>query len=188
MMKKIKSLLGKKEGASTILYVIIIFIAILIITAFTDMLIRSFTTSELQSSMDIAGVSSLQTGIDETKLRVEIFEVDSHVVEATYKNLVMKQLNASEKVKSYRFIRTDVENYNSNFGLGISKKNRPQALIDSTMIIVVESSQVFDFFPGAYKTYYDSKDSANFDISYLGKTEDGKVELSVRSVSRIVYR
>lgn len=196
-MKKVSSF-SEKKGGFSLLYVIVIFIAMLIAIGFLDILSRNFHMNELQSSMDIAGVSALQKGVDETKLHVGFRDengqlldniIDVHAVESTYKQFVRDFLNDSNEIIDYRFVKTDVEfDPNSTYGLGQTSKGRPQALIDSTVVIVVDNSQMFDLVPGAYKTYYDSKDGTFFDVNFLGTTEDGKVELMIRSVSRIVYR
>lgn len=187
-MKVLKSFLRNTKGAFSILFVILIFIGVLIATAFMDMLVKSYTLQEVQSVMDVAGVSALQTGVDTRKLRVEIFDVDKHVVESNYKKLVSERMNESNKILSHKFVRTNVETFTETWGLGVTGKSRPQALIDSTMIIVIENSPMWDLIPGANETFYNSRDGEYFDVTYLGKTKDGKVELSIRSVSRIVYR
>lgn len=168
--------------------VIITFIGIILAIGFTDILMRSFTIQEVQSTMDVAGVSALQIGVDQTKLRVEIFDVDEHVVESEYERMVSEILSQGDRIQSFHFIRTDVEQFTSNFGIGGTGKSRPQARLDSQMVIVVDNSQLFDLIPGAYKTFYDSKDGEYFDVNFNGITEDGNVELIVRSVSRVVYR
>jgi len=187
-MKSLKCFLRNTKGAFSILFVILIFIGVMIATAFMDMLVKSYTLQEVQSVMDVAGVSALQTGVDSRKLRVEIFDVDKNVVESNYKRLVSERMNESQKIINYRFVRTTVETFNENWGLGITGKSRPQALIDSTMVIVVENSPMWDLIPGANETFYNSRDGEFFDVTYLGTTQDGQVELSIRSVSRIVYR
>lgn len=188
MLKWLKDKAGKKEGAMTLLYVFLIFIALLVVIGFYDILIRSYTIDEIQSNMDMAGVSALQTSVDETHLRVGEFVIDEHVAKGTFRATLTNTMNGADKILSYRFINSEVELYKDTFGLGQTSKSREQALIDSTIVIVVESSQIFDVVPGAYDTYYNSRDNAYFDVTYLGKTDDGKVELSVRSVSRVVYR
>ena len=172
-MKNLLSILRGKKGAFSILYLIITFIAIILAVGFSDMLVRSYTIEEVQSNMDIAGVSSLQTGIDNTKLRVQQFDVNKNVVESNYKKLVSERLDDSTQIDSFKFVRTEVKVFNGKFGLGQTTKQRPQALIDSTMVIVVNNSQMFDLIPGSYRSYYNSYDNSYFDVNYLGKNEDG---------------
>lgn len=192
MINKLK----KKDGAFSIIAVLVVFIACMVGIGFTDMLIRSYTMNELQSIMDTSGVSALQQGVDRVKLRIEEFDVDEHVVESVYKDLVTKRIDDSERILDYQFVRTKVDlmlegdelNKWGKWGVGYSSKKHPQARLDSTMIIVVGNSHVFDMVPGLYRTFYDSRNDTNFAVTYMGKTEDGNVELAVRSVSRIVYR
>jgi len=187
-MKKCKRFWFNVKGAFSIWFAILAFLAVLIITALGDALVRGYVINEVQSIMDVAGTSALQTGVDQTKLRLEIFEVNKNVVESNYKAMVSEELNRSQKIAGYRFLDTEIEVFNENWGLGQSSKSRPQAMLDSTMVIVVEGSPVFDLIPEAYQWFYNSRGNSYFNVSYIGQTNDGKVELLVRSVSRIVYR
>lgn len=187
-MKKCKQFWLNVKGAFSIWFAILAFLGVLTITALGDVLVRGYVINEVQSIMDVAGTSALQSGVDQTKLRLEIFEVNKNVVESNYKAMVSQELNRFPKIAGYQFLDTDVEVFNENWGLGQSSKSRPQAMLDSTMVIVVEGSPVFDLIPGANQWFYHSKSNSYFDVSYIGKTNDGKVELLVRSVSRIVYR
>lgn len=187
-MKRLKQMLKNKKGSFSILFIILTFTGVLIATAFVDILIESWTIEEVQSIMDTSSVSALRVGVNETKLRVGTFEVDKNMVESKYEQLVGGLLSTSTKIKSYRFISTKVQTFTENWGTGITTKSHPQALIDSRMVIVVEGSPTFDLIPGTAKTFYDSRSGSSFEVSYVGATKDGNIELAIRSVSRIVYR
>lgn len=189
MKNRLREFLRKKDGGFPIIFVILIFVGCMVAVGFTDLLVRNYTMDEVQSKMDVAGISSLQSGVNTEKLRVQEFVVDKALVKNNYMTMMRQTMQNSDKIKDYKFYgEPKVDVINSKFGIGNSSQNRPQAIIDSTMIIVVDSSQVFDLIPGAYDRYYNSKDGQYFDVKYNGKNEDGKVELSVRSVSRLVYR
>lgn len=187
-MKRLKQMLKNKKGSFSILFVILTFIGVLIVTAFVDILIESWTIEEVQSIMDTSSVSALRVGVDETKLRVGIFDVDKNIVKSKYEQLVGGLISSSKKIKSYKFVSTNVQTFTENWGTGVTTKSRPQALVDSRMIIIVEGSPTFDLIPGTAKTFYDSRSGSNFQVSYVGTTKDGNIELAIRSVSRIVYR
>lgn len=188
-MNALKRFWNNKKGNFSILFVTLVLISVLVVTAFVDILKESWSIQEVQSIMDVAGVSALRTGVDETKLRVEIFKVDTNLVESKFNQMVSNELEGSEKIVDYRFVRTKVKQYApENWGLGQTSKARPQAMIDSTMVITVEASPTFDMIPGTAKVFYDSKSQSDFEVTYNGRTQDGKIELTIRSVSRIVYR
>lgn len=187
-MERLKKTIKSVKGSFSILFVILTFIGVLMATAFVDILIESWSMQEVQSVMDTAGVSALRVGVDETKLRVEEFYVDKDVVENEYEKLVGQLLSQSKKIKNVHFRRTIVENFTEKWGTGETTKARPQALLDSTIIIVVEGSPIFDLIPGTAELFYDSRKGSNFEVTYLGETQDGDIELAIRSVSRIVYR
>lgn len=187
-MNALKRFLKNTKGNFSILFVILVMIAVLVVAAFLDIVSRSWTIQEVQSVMDVAGVSALRTGVDETKLRLEQFDVDANVVESSYIRMITNQLEGSSKINDFRFIRTKVTKYNENWGMGQASKARPQAMIDSTVIITVEANPLFDLIPGTARWFYDSKSQTNFQVTYNGQTQDGEVELTIRSVSRIVYR
>ncbi|BBW98912.1 hypothetical protein [Geobacillus subterraneus] len=177
-----------KQGSFAIVVAIVVFVGALTVTAFIDMLSRTYLLNEVQSIMDVSGTSALRTGVDEVQLRTGDFALDRDLVEANYRRMVEEQVRSLSKIVGYQFVDMDVSVFQSNFGLGQTGKPRWQGMIDSTMMIQVEASPVFDLIPGASETFYNAKNSSSFQVSYVGKTEDGKVELLVRSVTRVVYR
>ncbi|TCK01315.1 UNVERIFIED_ORG: hypothetical protein BDK47_1166 [Anoxybacillus amylolyticus] len=180
--------LKEKQGSFAIIVAIVVFVGALTVTAFVDMLSRTYLINEVQSIMDVSGTSALRTGVDVVNLRAEDFRFDKNLVESNYRRMVSDQVGRLPNISHYQFVDMDVSVFQSAFGLGQTGKPRWQGMIDSTMMIQVEASPVFDLIPGATETFYDAKSSSSFQVSYVGKTEDGKVELLVRSVTRVVYR
>lgn len=176
------------RGSFSIIFVIVAFVGALTITAFVDMLSRSFLIGEVQSMMDIAGTTALRMGVDEVYLRAEEFRFNRNEVEIRYRQMIDEQLRNSPKILNYKFVDLDVSAFNSTFGLGETRKSRWQGMIDSTIMVQIEQSPVFDLIPGVSESFYDARSSTYFHVSYAGQTEDGRVELLVRSVTRIVYR
>lgn len=187
-MDKVICFLKNKKGSFSIMFVILTFIGVLVVTAFIDIMKESWTLQEVQSIMDTAGVSALRTGVDEQKLRLEVFEVNEYAVKTTYMNLTEQLFANSKNIHHVTYLPIKVEVFKDNWGIGGVNQQHWQALLDSTIIIHVDGSPVFDLFPNLKKTFYDSRSGRNFDVTYQGTTQDGKIELAVRSVSRIVYR
>ncbi|MDF2879510.1 MAG: hypothetical protein K0R54_67 [Clostridiaceae bacterium] len=185
-----KQLLNNKEGSFAILFVILAFTAITIITGFTDMLYKTYTLNEIQSIMDTAGANALQSGVDQTKLRLEIFDINENFVKNTYVNSVNSSITISNSVREFILTKGNVNfsTWQDDWGLGTSSKLRPQAMIDSVAKVKVKSSLIFDTIPGIAETFYNSRSNSNFTITYNGITSDGNTELIIRSVTRIVYR
>lgn len=187
-MNRVARFIKNTKGSFAILFVILTFIGVLVATAFIDILKESWTLQEVQSIMDTSGVSALRAGIDEQKLRIEEFEINEFAVKTTFMNLTQQLFANSKNIYHVTYLPIEVEVFKDNWGIGGVNKQHWQALLDSTIIIQVDGSPVFDLFPNLKKTFYDSRDGRDFDVTYKGTTQDGKIELAVRSVSRIVYR
>ncbi|MFF2531580.1 hypothetical protein ACFVS2_21970 [Brevibacillus sp. NPDC058079] len=183
-----KQAIKSAKGSFSILFVILTFIGVLMATAFVDILIESWSMQEVQSIMDTASVSALRIGVDEAKLRVGEFKVNDNVVKHEYEKLVSMRFNDTKKIKKLSFYHTDVDLFTEKWGTGITNKARPQALLDSSVVIVVEGSPIFDLIPGTAEVFYNARANSDFEVTYLGETKDGNIELAIRSVSRIVYR
>ncbi|MBP1308770.1 hypothetical protein JOD82_001790 [Paenibacillus sp. 1182] len=187
-MNRLKQLLKNKKGSFSILFVILIFIGVMMVTAFVDILIESWSMQEVQSVMDTSGVSALRASVDETKLRIGEFDVEKNVAISEYKKLVSMRLKDTKKIKSVHFNPIEIESFTEKWGTGETKKARPQVLLDSSVVIVVSGSTIFDLIPGTAEKFYNSRRGSDFEVSYLGTNNDGNIELAVRSVSRLVYR
>ncbi|WPS85486.1 hypothetical protein SMD22_00050 (plasmid) [Brevibacillus halotolerans] len=187
-MNQLKQTIKSAKGSFSILFVILIFIGVLMVTAFVDILIESWSMQEVQSIMDTASVSALRVGVDEAKLRVGKFEVNENIVKSEYKRLVSMRFDDSKKIKKVHFYPTQVELFTEKWGTGVTNKARPQALLDSSVVVVVEGSPTFDLIPGTAEVFYNARSNSDFEVTYLGETKDGNIELAIRSVSRIVYR
>lgn len=174
------------------LFVILCVVAVMIITGFVDILIKSFVLNEIQSIMDVVGTSALRAGVDTQKLRNEVFEIDENFVKQAYKLQINELITTGEKskVRSIYIPTSDIRLtvQNTKWGLGISNKARPQAILDVVARVRVEASSFFDRMSSLQKTFYNSFSDKDFHVTYVGKAEDGSAELIIRSVSRIVYR
>lgn len=189
---KVKTFLKSKQGSMSLLFVILAFISILVITGFVDMVGKAFAIDEVQSIMDVAGNSALQAGVDKTKLRVEIFNIDESFVKSSYLQQVKIAVNAGSNrlIKNLDISPSNIKlkTINGTWGLGQTSKSRPQAILDVVAKVQITSSSVFDNISSIQNLFYSSLSNSSFQISYNGITQDGNIELIIRSVNRIVYR
>ena len=186
-MKFLKNI-KQKEGAISIMMVVALLIAAVILTGFVDLLKRSYTINEVSSIMDVASVTSLRAGVDEEKLRVEVFEVDQSLVVRNYQKMVTEGITGYGHLDSFKFARTKIESFDENWGLGQTGKSRPQVLLDSTVILRIDSNPLFTAAPAIAERFYEARSNGDFEVSYNRITEEGKIEVAVRSVTRVVYR
>lgn len=144
-MKKIMSLLNNQRGSYAIISVILIFIILSAITAYTDIIKKRWTINEVQSVMDASGTNALKTTVDlkglykekvggngyytdENKTDAQIRESLNKIVDTAYKNKIrdayVKELNQqvqlNDVVQGMTVERVDVSFDYSNFGLGKS--------------------------------------------------------------------
>lgn len=187
-MGKIKSFLKNKKGSFSILFVIISFTALLIITAFSDILKESYIINEVQGIMDVAGVSALNASVDKETLREEEFVYDEDMLISVYHQIINQRINAGNVITYKKLLKTEVRHEKSSKGLGEASKVSDQLWLDSVMLVRVKTSNMFDLFPSLQRKFYDSKNNSTFTITVNGQTEDGETELIIRSVSRLVYR
>lgn len=179
-----------KKGVLTIKYVILIMIGIITIVGFFDFTVKSYVFREIQSILDISGVSALQAGVDTTKLRDEIFDVNESYVRKEYKRMIAKSINEDEMITSFKMRDSDIDfhTYRSKWGVGVSNKTHYQAKLDSVARVRIKSSEIFDVHPYISKRYYNSFSNRYFTVQYNGTSENGETELLIRSVTRVVYR
>lgn len=186
----IKLKIKEKKASFSLLYVILALIAVIMITGLMDVMHKAYVINEVQSIMDVAGVSSLRVGVDEKKLRLEIFDINETYVKNTFKYQVTGILKNSSNIKSYnlsdRNIKLNV--IDSTWGLGDSVKKRPQAILDAVITLEIKTSVFFDTVPGISEKFYRSLSGDNFIVTLNGKTGDGYSEVMIRSVSRLVYK
>lgn len=187
-MKKINGFLKDEKGAFSILFVILAFLGVMIITATIDIIKESYVINEVQGIMDVAGISALNASVDRESLRGEELKYSEDVLKSTYHKIIRERINTDGVITYKNIMKTEVVHKVSNQGLGSNSKAKDQLWLDSVMVVRVKTSKVFDLFPSVQKDYYDSKSNSNFSVSVSGETEDGETELIIRSVTRLVYR
>ncbi|MEK3956030.1 MULTISPECIES: hypothetical protein [unclassified Psychrobacillus] len=195
-MRKIRN----KEGAMSLWMVIVLLVAVVVFTGLVEIMQRSFALQEINSVMDTAGVTALSKNVKEEEIekweryyRTGNYKPDINDLvskEGTkhlYKKIVEDDTAHITFIRDTDDAKLTVSSYEDTHGLGTSTLPRPQVEIDSVMIVTVDAHGLFDKIANLNKWYYESRSSENFMISYIGENEDGEVELSIRSVTRIIY-
>lgn len=206
MLKKLQN----EKGSFAIIGAVLIFIVILAISAYSDMITKRWTINEVQSIMDASGSNTLKNTVDLGYLRAEIFALDENnqadtdkldnperaVVSTDYKNKIKtayvreleQQVSTNQTITELDVQTVDVSFEYDTFGLGESEKPRPQITLDSVTKMKVNSQEWMDIMEGMSAEIYSSRNNQTFTVEYQGQTADGQVELIIRSVTRLVYR
>lgn len=201
----IRKLIKEEDGAFSIVSIVVVLIMVLAITAFTDIVNKSFILNEVQGHMDTAGITALQKSIDMTRLRAEQLATDSENVvdiednsmnlsdykdkiNKNYDNELRKRIKINSNIVAIEKENVFVDFTYDNWGFGITSSKRPQIVLDATYKITIRASSEFDNITPLAKQFYSARQSKNFSISYNGRDEDGNIELIIRSVTREAYR
>lgn len=204
MLKRLQN----EKGSFAIIGAVLIFVVILAISAYSDMITKRWTINEVQSIMDASGSNALKNTVDLGYLRAEIFALDENnqadinnnpertVKSTDYKNKVktayiaelQSQVSTNQTITELDVQTVDVTFEYDTFGLGESEKERPQITLDAVTKLKVKSTEWMDVMEGMSAEIYSSRNNQTFTVEYGGKSADGQVELIVRSVTRLVYR
>lgn len=221
-MDIINKIIKNKRGVSSILGVILTLISISIISAYVAMNNMSWTSSEVQSIMDISATDALQDVINSDDLRKEIITVnkadssvnsrtqatlvDQNKVKKTVKSAYMDELNLCLKTNSNLIEKIDLVSFDAgleNTMWGVNSKNlisgemqaRPQLYIDAVVQVTIKEEKNWDIksdykikFFNAKSTQAGYTGNKNKHISVAGVTNDGKIVLTVRTLTRLIYR
>ena len=202
-MKKIKNylhhifeninLIHNKKGAMSIPFIIVMFIIVIFIAGYVDIMRASVVTEEFQGIMDLAGVAALREGIDDAKSFEKYGDDELYysegVIRSTFKELLAKQIktNSQGPIIDYSVnSMTITELKNSKWGLGEVNEGRNQIVLDSIITIVVPVSSVFDNFDQTKSTFYNQLENTEFSVVSVNKKGDNKKVIVVRSVTRLV--
>jgi|HigsolmetaAR206D_1030411.scaffolds.fasta_scaffold00003_141 uncharacterized membrane protein len=214
-MKRLKALWKNERGAYSLIAAILVVILATCLTAYVDIVNMKWALNEVQSVMDSAGINTLQNQVNNKALRAEILSLSSSNSDLTdqdyadtnnqkftpaeqkkykeemrkyYYEEIAKQIKTADKVVDYDVERVDITFSYDDWGLGDTTGKLPQITLESVVRMRVATTPFFDMSSNVSKTFYSSRNNANFTVTYNGVTEDGKTELIVRSVTRLVFR
>lgn len=201
MLNKLKN----NKGSFAIISAILIFTVVLCITAYVDIISKRWVTNEVQSVMDVSGTNTLKTTVDKEYLFKEILAsdpnnpIDKNIKQAdtekykkkivdAYKKEIRSQINTNSTIKELDLENVYVSFDYDKFGLGVTSKSHPQITLTSVSKIRIDTPMFMDYGDGINTQVYNSRSGKNIQITYKGETDDGKTELGVYSVTRLVYR
>lgn len=201
----IRKLIKEEDGAFSIVSIVVVLIMVLAITAFTDIVNKSFILNEVQGHMDTAGITALQNSINMTRLRAEQLATDNDnladtedgtlelsdykdKIKKSYDKELRKRIKINPNITSIKQESILVDFTYDNWGFGTTSSKRPQIVLDATYKITIRASSQFDKITPIAKQFYSARQSRNFSVSYNGRDDDGNIELIIRSVTREAYR
>lgn len=165
------------------------------------------TTNALQNSIDsealrkeILGVKN-NNGISASTTETSIKSdgtgrdtVDMNKVNATLESLFNKELkkntSTGKMITNINIVKFSTELTYDSWGAvyGSKSKERPQLIMDSTVQITLKSSSEFDGLSNHSLKLYNARSGNDFNIKVNGTTADGRVVLTVRTLSRVLYK
>lgn len=206
MVKKIR----EKSGQISVIMVVFIMTLSYMLAGMTDMGTRHWGLKETQSKIDIAGMNALYSSINLESLRHETLEItgggngissdgsgagsiDPSQYEPVVKKAYTDELRAVKYGgKSPNISYVDVDFEYSNFGLGYktnSAKERPQVILESVVSYIVENSNLLDKYDkNLSKQISSSHANTDFTVTIKSTAEDGKAELLIHSITRLVLK
>jgi len=193
--------LYERKGDISITLVILVLISLTFITGYYNAVKIEYSMDEIQSDLDIVGVATLEQIIDYKILKDEIYGLDSkNKVEYNGANLVLQ--NYKDQIKTeyrslvsfntdivprYSIVSQDVYFERSTWGTGNSGNSLPQIVIETVMRLQINISEGHDYTRVLERSFYSSKSNKNLQVLSVGKGNDGKTEIVIRSTVRSLY-
>ncbi len=198
-MTRIFKKLKEQNGEISILFVIISLVLVLYITSELKLFEEQNALDEVQSILDMTGVSTLERVIDIRLLKDELFGIDTNnqmgisdanKVLSGYEDQIKKEYKKSLKfnekiIESYNIDVQDVYFENSTWG---KKGKSPQIILETIVTIKLKVGiGLTDQQTRQLDSFFSSKRGSSIEVVNYGTTEDGIVELTLRSTVRSVY-
>lgn len=199
-----------KSGSTSIIYVVLIMILVMIVAGFVDVTGKVWTLNEFQSIADLTAHNVLYSSIDLETLRYEILQsnnealdsedlslINNHIASNKYKQELIKQyesqLNESIKNSSaydadFEVKTLDIKFQFVDWGIGDSSKARPQITMDTYIVVTSNGFGMFDNLTKFAINYTNAQTGSSQTIKYGNTTEDGKTILFIRNMTRLIYR
>lgn len=187
-----EKLKNNESGWFTVASLPFVFILIIIAVGAFKLSWNLHIASEIQGTMDVAGVSALRMGVDEVQFREEKLVVNETVTRNAFKDLI-KESKLKELIAASDFtIKTEVVEGTGGLvkvGGGLDfESERQQYYLISIIYATIPQVDLFDKGSQSVYEYFDIFKGKKFSIVYQGADEDGKEEIVIRSVSRLVLR
>lgn len=189
------------KGEISITLVILTLICMYFITGYYNAVKIGYSMDEIQSSLDIVGVATLEQIIDYEILKDEIYGLDNNnKMDYSGANLILN--NYKDQIKSnyrslisfnenivphYSIVSQEVYFERSKWGTGSSAEYKPQIVIETMVKLQINISPGHDNSESYIKNYYSSKENKNLSVLAVNSTKDGKTEIVIRSTVRNLY-
>lgn len=209
-----KDILKNEKGSISVLGVIVTIIIVTVLSGYVSILNSSWVLNEVQSIMDLCATNALQSSLDSEALRKEVFGVvdengssantsisnngtgvvDQRKVNSILKNLYQKELNNNISpqglIKKASLVSFDSDLVYSDWGVNYNSnsKKRPQLRLDAVVQITLKANSEFDGLNNYKLERYNAKNNQNMQITVNGVSNDGEVILTVRTLTRMVYK
>ncbi|MFQ4259427.1 UNVERIFIED_CONTAM: hypothetical protein C4Z64_02185 [Clostridioides difficile] len=210
ILLKIKNRLNNNDGSIAILGCALILVFVTVATGFLSLSNSSWVLNEVQSIMDLSTTNALQQSINNEYLRQEVINVSnsdssisndgvlnvnnkllSDVINTSFRKELNRQVGLTPFIQKIdiNYLKPELvyENWGLNYA-GDLNKERPQLILDSIVQITLKNYREFDNLGSYIINEYNARDNGNMKISVEGKTGDGNLILTIRTLSRLVYR
>jgi hypothetical protein len=190
-----------KKGEISITLIILVLTSMVFIAGYYNAVKINYAMDEIQSNLDIVGVSTLEKLTNFNILKDEIYGIDKQnkidyyganqvlknykdIIKTSYKN----ELNFdSSVIRSYSIVSQDIYFERSTWGTGNSRDQKPQIVLETVMKFIIKISRGHDYTSRLIRNFYSSKSNKNLQVLSVGSLSDGRTELVVRSAVRSIY-
>lgn len=213
-----RNIIRNKNGSISIIGIIITIIIVTALAGYMSILNSSWVFNEVQSIMDLCSTNALQQSIDSNALRKEILGVNNssngssssdtsignngqsagsvnqtkinNILKALYQAELNKNIKTNSMILNVNLVRFEADLVYTSWGANYngSAKSRPQLRLDATTQVTLKANSQFDGLNNYKLNMFNAKNNGNIQISVAGVTGDGKVILTVRTLSRIIYK
>lgn len=211
-LKQKKQPLKNEKGYFSLLYLVVILIAIVGFVTFANITVHSYVLREVQGIMDTSALNALRMSVSSELLKDEYLGVmngsdssekeqmnltDSSGISGyvqsqvrhAYQTELNQYLKTSNYLESIAIRQADVYFEKGTHGVGTSTE-RVYIVLDSVVDVLLEQLGSENYGGTFYNRQYSSamEEDGSFQIISSTPAEDGKVQIVVRSVTKLTYR
>lgn len=210
-----KKIIKNKKGSISIIGIIITIIIITALSGYLSIMNSSWVFNEVQSIMDLCATNTLQQSIDSQALRKEILGVKdpstgsssdtsisntgkinvnaqkvNNILLSLYQAELNKNMRKNNLMTDIKLVSFDADLVYQSWGATYNNqaKNRPQLRLNAVTQVTIKANSQFDGLNNYNVNFFNAKNGTNFSIKVAGVTGDGKVVLTVRTLTRVLYK
>jgi hypothetical protein len=128
---KLSKLTRNKTGSFSILFVILIFVLVVMIDFFVNILIFKTTINEIEGLVNSSADSAIRFSIDSASHRSNRYELDEYQLRIKFEDLVSYSLRDISYINREDIVRVYIDNINtSTTGIGDGNRLRYQTTAD----------------------------------------------------------